>query len=162
MGGYGMPLVWLAALVGFAVLEGITPSALVSIWFSAGALAALITSAVTDRLWIQIAVFLAVSCICFALLRPLVRRFITPRTERTNSDRLLGQEAVVMQEIDDVAGTGQVNVQGRIWTARSAKGEPILKNMRVKVLRIEGVKLIVEPLTAANAEKGDENGETNS
>ena len=85
---------------------------------------------------------------CFALLRPLVRRYVTPRTERTNADRLIGREAVVTQQIDNISGTGQVRVGGQIWTARSENENdpPVEPGVKATVLRIEGVKLIVQPV----------------
>ena len=93
-------------------------------------------------------VFLLLSCLCFALLRPLVRRYVTPRTERTNADRLIGREAVVTQQIDNISGTGQVRVGGQIWTARSGNENdpPVEPGVKATVLRIEGVKLIVQPV----------------
>lgn len=148
MGDNMLMLLWLVALIVFAGAEAATPTALVSIWFALGALGALITSAITHSFWIQLVVFLLVSCLCFALLRPLVRRYVTPRTERTNADRLLGQEAEVTEAIDNVSGTGQVRVGGQVWTARteSEHGAPLMPGARVTVLRIEGVKLIVQPM----------------
>ena len=119
MGDNMLMLLWLIAMIVFAGVEAATPTALVSIWFALGALGALIASVVTHSFWIQLVVFLLLSCLCFALLRPLVRRYVTPRTERTNADRLIGREAVVTQQIDNISGTGQVRVGSQIWTARS-------------------------------------------
>ena len=69
-----MPVVWLAALIVFALIEGAVVSNLVSIWFAAGSLAALIVSLFSDFLPAQIAVFLVVSVICLALVRPVATR----------------------------------------------------------------------------------------
>lgn len=142
---FGIPpaLIWLGALILFAVVEALTPSALVSIWFSVGALGALIASFITQNFWIQLAVFLVVSCVAFALLRPLAKKYFTPGTQRTNADRLIGQEAIVTETIDNLAGVGQASIGGQIWTARGDDNTPIEAGTRVQVLRIEGVKLIV-------------------
>ena len=78
-----------------------------------------------------------------ALLRPLARKYFTPGTHRTNADRLVGQEAVVTETIDNLAGAGQASIGGQIWTARGEDNTPIEAGARVQVLRIEGVKLIV-------------------
>ena len=123
--------------------EALTPSALISIWFSAGSLGALIAACLTGNIWIQVAVFLVVSCAAFALLRPLARKYFTPGTHRTNADRLVGQEAVVTETIDNLAGAGQASIGGQIWTAWGRDNTPIEAGARVQVLRIEGVKLIV-------------------
>ena len=148
MGDNMLMLIWLIAMIVFAGVEAATPTALVSIWFALGALGALIASVVTHSFWIQLVVFLLLSCLCFALLRPLVRRYVTPRTERTNADRLIGREAVVTQQIDNISGTGQVRVGGQIWTARSENENdpPVEPGVKATVLRIEGVKLIVQPV----------------
>lgn len=138
-----MTVIWVAAMILFAALEAATVGALVSIWFSLGALAALIVSCFTPNFWVQLAVFLVVSCAAFALVRPLVKRYVNPRTQRTNADRLVGQEAIVTETIDNLASTGQASIAGQVWTARGEDNTPIEAGARVKVLRIEGVKLIV-------------------
>lgn len=141
--GLSLPILWLIALVIFALAEAATVS-LVSIWFAAGALFSLVVSLFTDNLVIQIIVFLAVSALCLALVRPLARRHFRPRAHATNLDRFIGMEAVVTEPIDNLAATGQVQVSGQIWTARSEADEIIPKGTTVTVLRIEGVKMIVQ------------------
>lgn len=138
-----MTVIWVAAMILFAAVEAVTIGALVSIWFALGSLAALIVSCFTPNFWVQLAVFLVVSCVAFALVRPLVKRYINPRTQRTNADRLVGQEAIVTETIDNLASTGQASIAGQVWTARGEDNTPIEAGTRVKVLRIEGVKLIV-------------------
>ena len=140
-----MPVVWLAALIVFALIEGAVASNLVSIWFAAGSLAALIVSLFSDFLPAQIAVFLVVSVICLALVRPVASRWLNPRSQPTNADRLIGQTALVTEAIDNLAAQGQVTVSGQVWSARSDGEEQIPAGARVTVLRIEGVKLIVRP-----------------
>lgn len=139
-------IVWLLAIILFAVVEAVTVTALVSIWFSVGALAALIASFLTGNFWVQLFVFLIVSCGAFALLRPLARKYFTPGTQRTNADRLIGAEALVTETVDNLAATGQVSLKGQIWTARSEDAAPLEPGRRVEVLRIEGVKVIVRPV----------------
>ena len=136
---------WLAALVVLAVLEGVTVT-LVSLWFALGALAALITSFWVDNIWIQFAVFLAVSLVTLLLIRPLARRYVTPRQVATNADRAVGAEGIVTQAIDNRSAQGQVTVSGAVWTARADPEAPIPEGTLVRVLRIEGVKLIVTPV----------------
>lgn len=141
-----LPLFWLIALVVFALIEAATPTALVTIWFAAGSLVSLILSFFLQSFWVQLAVFLVVSCLCFALVRPLARKYFTPKTSPTNADALIGQEAVVTQIIDNLSASGQVQLRGRIWTARGETDAPIEIGQKVTVLRIEGVKLIVCPM----------------
>lgn len=139
---------WAAAVIVFAVAEGLT-AGLVSVWFAAGALAALIASACTDSILIQMIVFLAVSLAALLLLRPLARRALTGRRVATNADRVIGAEGVVTLTVDNLNAQGQVSVAGRVWTARAEGGELIPARTKVRVLRIEGVKLIVAPCACA-------------
>lgn len=139
---------WLVALVVLAVLEGVTVT-LVSLWFALGALAALITSFFVDNIWIQFAVFLVVSLVTLLVIRPLTRRYVTPKQVATNADRAVGSEGVVTQTIDNRSAQGQVTVSGTVWTARSESEEPIPEGTPVRVLRIEGVKLIVTSIKQA-------------
>ena len=133
---------WLIALVALAVLEGVTVT-LVSLWFALGALAALITSLFVENIWIQFAVFLVVSLATLLVIRPLTRRYVTPSQVATNADRAVGAEGIVIQAIDNRKAQGQVTVSGAVWTARSESEEVIPQGAQVRVLRIEGVKLIV-------------------
>lgn len=141
-------IAWLIALVVFCVLEAATVG-LVSIWFAAGALIALFASFFTGNIWIQFAVFLAVSFLCLLAMRPMARKYITPRRQATNADRVIGAEGMVLEDINNLKARGQVKVQGNIWTARTEDDRPIPKDTTVRVLRIEGVKLIVAPLQEA-------------
>lgn len=77
--------IWLGLLVLFGILEAATV-ALVSLWFMAGSLAALIAALCGAGLPVQVGVFLVVSALLLACLRPLVRRYVTPRITATNAD----------------------------------------------------------------------------
>ena len=142
-----LKIVWLALLVLFAAAEAVTVG-LTSIWFAAGALAALIAALLGGALWIQITLFLAVSLLCLAAVRPLAKKLLNSRVEATNADRVIGAEAQVTEDIDNIHGKGAVVVRGMTWSARSEDGNPITAGVRVRVLRIEGVKVFVEPLAA--------------
>ena len=137
-------VIWLALLILFAVAEGISVG-LVSIWFAAGALVALLTTFFTANIWIQISLFLAVSLIAMVILRPLARKYVFPTVVPTNADRVIGHEAVVTEDIDNLTGKGVAVVFGVAWTARSDSGAPIPKGTTVTVKRIDGVKLFVAP-----------------
>lgn len=114
-----------------------------------GALAALLTSLFVDNIWVQFGVFLAVSLVTLLAIRPLARRYVTPKQVATNADQAVGAEGLVTQTIDNLNASGQVSVKGAVWTARTEDESVIPAGATVKVLRIEGVKLIVAPLSAA-------------
>ena len=139
-----MAWVWLAALVVFAIVEASTVT-LVSIWFVGGSLAALITALAGGPLWLQATLFLAVSVILLLSLRPLLRKFYTPKKEQTNAPANIGKLAVVTEDIDNIYGKGAVKLSGLVWTARSESGQTLHVGDVVRVTRIEGVKLYVEP-----------------
>ena len=136
--------VWLARLLFFAVAEAAT-IALVSIWFAAGALAALLATIFTNDIWIQILLFVVVSAVTMAVVRPLARKYVLPHRVPTNADRVIGREGVITQAVDNLAPAGVVVVAGMAWTARSDSGENIPEGTVVTVRRIEGVKLFVAP-----------------
>ena len=138
-------LVWLGLLILFAVGEAVSVG-LTSIWFAAGALAALVCALLNGPLWLQITLFIIVSILCLLAVRPLAKRYLNGKVQPTNVDRILGEEAQVTEDIDNIQGRGAVTIGGITWSARSQNGETIPTGALVKVLRIEGVKVFVEPV----------------
>lgn len=145
-------IVWLVLLLLFAGGEAATVG-LTSIWFAAGSLAALIAALLGGAMWIQITLFLAVTLLCLAAVRPLAKRHLNNQVERTNADRAIGQEALVTEDIDNIHGKGAVIIRGVTWTARSEDGADIPTGTMVRVLRIEGVKVFVERAAAGAASR---------
>ncbi len=138
-----MQWVWLALLVIFVITEIITVQ-IVTIWFALGALAALITSLVTDNLIIQIAVMLLVSVVSLLGTRPFVKKLMKNKIQPTNADMYIGQEGIVTEEINNLHGTGSAKIRGSVWTARSSDDTiTIPKDTKVTVDTIQGVKAIV-------------------
>lgn len=138
-------LFWLSLVIIFSALEGVT-AALVSVWFVAGALAALLTALAGAGIQLQMLVFALVSLLALCAVRPICSRLLTPNgMTPTNADRLIGKEGVVLEAIDNLAAQGQVKVAGQQWSARSATGEAIPAGSTVTVMRIEGVRLFVQP-----------------
>ena len=137
--GMGTTVLWLAAMIILLVVEGMAPG-LVSIWFALGALAAMIGAVCKASLPIQIVLFILVSVLALIVTRPLVKKYVNAKVQRTNADSIIGQECVVTEQIDNLAETGAVKVAGKLWTARTADSTVIPKETRVVVERIEGVK----------------------
>jgi len=144
--------VWLGAIVVFGVAELITEG-MVSIWFVAGALAALAASMIDLPVSVQVLAFVIVSAIALAASRPLVRRFLNRPGIPTNADRIVGMTAQVVEPVDNEKASGAVYVDGKTWTARSTDGHSIPAGTQVQVQRIEGVKLIVNVLIGMEAVK---------
>lgn len=141
-----MIYVWIAAMVGFLILEAIIPG-LVSVWFAIGSLSAIIAAALDAPVWIQLAVFAAVSVVTLLATRPLVKKYINSRTTPTNADAIIGLECIVTEDVDNIRGTGAANVGGRVWTARSTDDDVIISSgSRAVIKSIAGVKIIIEPV----------------
>ena len=136
--------IWLAAMIILLVVEAMAPG-LVSIWFAIGALAAMISSMFKAPIWLQLIWFIVVSIVSLLLTRPLAKKYVNSRAVPTNADMAVGQDCIVTEAIDNVLGTGAVTVGGKVWTARMAETDgKAAKGAILRVVRIEGVKLIVE------------------
>ena len=141
-----MIFVWLGLTIVFAVIEGATAQ-LATIWFALGSVAAFIVAVCgVKSVIVQVIVFAAVSVISLIATRPLVRKIIHKKVEPTNADRSIGETGVTVTEINNLLGTGEVNLKGTTWTARSSTENVIPKDSQVRVISIEGVKLIVEQI----------------
>ncbi len=118
---------------------------LTTVWFAGGALAATLASLVGLPLMIQIILFLVVSGLLLFFTRPIAVKYFNKDRVRTNAESLVGRQAIVISEIDNLQGIGQVNVGGMEWSART-RDENITMPVGtvVVVLAIDGVKLIVE------------------
>ena len=131
---------WFCAFICLVFIEIITVN-LVTIWFALGAVAAIITTFFTDSIVIQTVVFIVVSIISLLATKPIMKKFKTFKITPTNSDRVIGKMGEVTIKIGKNS-YGEVNIFGNTWTAMS--DNPIDVGKKVKVLAIEGVKLIVE------------------
>lgn len=142
--------IWVCLMVVFLLVEASTVT-LVSLWFAAGSLAALLVSALGGSLMWQNAVFILVSAVLLMALRPLARKYLTPKRTRTNVDSVIGSMGLVTVAVDNVQAEGQAKLGTMVWTARSTSGERIPEGTLVRVDRIEGVKVFVTPVkTPAN------------
>ena len=139
-------IMWMGLLVLFLIVEAACPLHLVSLWFAAGCLAALGVYFLGAPLWLQITVFLVVSCALLAALWPLSKKYLKPRLTATNVDSVIGSTGYVTTAVDNIHGKGQVKLGAMEWTARSTTGETIPEETLVRVDRIEGVKVFVTPV----------------
>jgi len=139
-----MTVVWLILLVVLVVIELITMG-LTTIWFAGGALAAALISIPGTPLALQILVFLIVSGILLYFTRPVAVKYFNRDRIRTNVESMIGRQAIVISEINNLEGIGQVNTGGMEWSARSSYHNVVLPaGTVVTVLGVDGVKLIVE------------------
>ena len=138
------PLAWLIILVAMVLIEIFTLG-LTTIWFAVGALAAFFASLAGAGLHVQIILFFAASFVMLLLVRPWAQKHFNRERVRTNAQTLIGETAVVIEPIDNLKAQGRVAVRGQEWAARNVnEGEPLEKDVQVKVRAISGVKLVVE------------------
>ncbi len=139
-----MVYVWLGLIVAFIAVEAATVN-LVAVWFIGGSIAGLVCAVLGASVLLQFTVFIFVSALLLALLRPLLKKYLRVKPTKTNADRLLGQEALVTEDIDNLRETGAIRINGVLWTAKSALDTQIPAGSRVIIARIEGAKVYVKP-----------------
>ena len=135
-------IIWLVLMVAFLIAEGATV-VMVSLWFAVGALGAMVASLLGAPVWLQVSLFLVVSALLLAALRPMVRKHFTPKLSKTNVDAIVGSKGYVTADIDNISATGTVKLGAMEWTARSSAGTVIPRGTLVQVDKIEGVKAFV-------------------
>ena len=138
-------IVWLVLMVAFLILEACTVM-MVSLWFAGGALSAMVVAMLGGEIWLQCVVFVAVSALLLLSLRPLTKKYFTPKLTKTNVDAVVGKTGTVTERIDNVHASGTVKLDALEWTARSSDGAPIEAGTQIRVDRIEGVKVFVTAL----------------
>lgn len=139
-----LSLIWLAVLFVCIVIE-VGTMGLTTIWFAGGALVSAILAMLNAPLWAQVTAFFVVSLVLLIFTRPVAMRYFNKNREKTNIDSVVGKEAIVIGEIDNLQGIGRVQVDGKEWTARTqANGVQIPVGTVVVVQKVDGVKLLVE------------------
>lgn len=136
-------ILWIISLIVFIIIETATVQ-LVTIWFAAGSLCALIAEVFDAPVWMQMSIFVVVSALSLIATRPLIKKLRNKPPISTNADSIIGLEAIVTEEIDNIAAKGRVEVNGMSWSARSENNEIFSVGKEVVILKIEGVKLIVK------------------
>ncbi len=148
-------IVWAAVFAVMLVVE-LATSGLVSVWFCAGSLVALILAVCNVGVVWQWVAFIGVSLVTLALTRPLAKKLLKKKTTPTNSDRIIGSRGLVCEVIDNLKGSGSIKVEGLVWSARSVDESVIPEGTYVTVERIEGVKAVVKPCEEQAEETGEE------
>ena len=139
--------VWLGIFV-LAVIIEVATAGLATIWFACGAFVAFILAVLkVDIVW-QVVAFVVISLLLLAFTRPMAKKYLNRKTEKTNVlDKIIGRTALVTEEINNILATGKVTVDGMPWTARSTDPDgTIPAGKEVVIEQLMGVKLIVKPL----------------
>lgn len=138
-----MVVVWLVILI-LAIFIEVFTMGLSSIWFAGGALVAVIAAALSLPVWLQVILFLVVSILLLVFTRPIAVKYFNKDRIRTNVESMVGRQAIVISEIDNLQGIGQVSVGGQEWSARNEEdGKTMAVGCVVEIVAVSGVKLIV-------------------
>ncbi len=138
-------LLWSVLFIVSIVFELITPTALVSIWFSIGAIFSLIAAYFQLNLTIQLIIFFTISLLCVIAIRPLAKNYLRGNVVATNADRAIGKHCHLLKEIT-IDSLGEVKVNGVTWNARSYNQQAIEKDCLVEILAIDGTKVVVKKI----------------
>lgn len=139
-----MLYVWLILLIVFILIELFTMG-LTTVWFAAGAVVAAIAAAFHAPVVVQVILFLVVGMVLLIFTRPIAVRYFNKDRIKTNVESMVGRQAIVISEIDNLEGIGQVTVGGQEWAARSTNEDVRIPVGTVVIVRaISGVKLLVE------------------
>ena len=140
--------IWLI-LAGIFFIGEIATTGFLVFWFGVGALLAMVSSIFTTSIILQTVIFVISSTILILATKPFVKKFVDIKTTNTNAYSIIGKNALVIKEIDPIHSTGQIKVDGEVWSAESQNSEVIPKGSEVKVIAIEGVKAIVKAVKIA-------------
>ena len=139
----GFVIFWIVVLIISIIVEAVTLG-LAGIWFAGGAIVAGLVAILNAPLWLQIILFFMVSLLLLAFTRPIAVKYFNKERIRTNVESLIGRQAIVTSEIDNLQGIGQVIVGGQEWSARSyEEGKHLSAGAVVNIVAVSGVKLIV-------------------
>ena len=137
--------VWLI-LAGVFVIGEVLTSGFLIFWLSLGSLIAMVVSFFTDNIIIQTTVFLISSVILILATKPLVKKFANTKTVKTNAEAIIGKKGLVTKDINSINSTGQVKIDGELWSAIGKDDVDIKRGTEVEVDKIKGVKVIVTPI----------------
>ncbi len=141
-------VVWLIIVILLGIIEVSTVN-LVSIWFIASGIVSLFVSLITDSFLLQFGIFVILGIILMLMTRSTLVKMLSQNKEKMNLERIIGMNGIVTEEIKKNA-VGEVKVDGKLWSAIAEKR--IKQDEEVKVLSIDGVKLVVEKVAEEKEE----------
>lgn len=136
--------IWLIFAGIFLIVEAMTAGFLI-FWLSIGALLTMIVSFFTSNILIQTSVFVISSVVLIFATKPFVKKFTDIRTVKTNVYSVVGKIGIVTSDINSIEGSGQIKVDGELWSAIGKDDINIPKGTEIEILEIKGVKVIVSP-----------------
>lgn len=140
--------IWLTLCAVFLLVEIFTVSFLM-FWPGIGAFFAFIAAVFNANVSIQIGIFAISTTIMIIFMKPLAKKiFKTNKEVPMNNKSIVGKTGIVIKEIDTLESTGQVKVNGELWSAFTEE-KKIKVGTEVIIEYVEGVKLKVKSLNKA-------------
>lgn len=137
-------VIWLILFIAFVIIE-IATMGLATIWFAGGALLATIAALLSAPVYLQVTLFMVVSIVLLIFTRPIAVKYFNKDRVKTNVEGMIGKQCIVISEIDNLEGIGQVTVNGQEWSAKAAdEAAKIPVGAVAEVVAVSGVKLVVE------------------
>lgn len=135
-----MTLIWVAVLIVAVIIDICTSSALF-IWYGIGAIVAIILNNFNFGVTTQVVAFAVVGTILTLIFYPIFKKKVKELPKTTpQEEKYIGQEFIADHDIDE---NSQVKINGTYWAVTN-EGEKIKKGQRYKIIRIEGIKLIIK------------------
>ena len=143
MGNY-QAIFWLILTVALAVIE-LATLGLITIWFAIGSAVAMLVALLGGNIWAQLISFIIVSTVILVTVRPIASKHFNRNIKKTNIDAIIGRKLIAKTDIDNIKGTGKVDMDGSTWLAVSSIDNIVIPaGEEVKVVAVQGAKLIVE------------------
>lgn len=141
-----MPYIWIGIIV-FALILKVHTFTFFPVWFIPSAFAAFILSLFKVRVWIQVIIFFILTLISLVFSRIILKKLVKHKNSNipnfARNDSLIGENAIVTEEINNYKNTGTIRINGLIWEAQAEDDDIIYEiGLVVIILRIEGVRLI--------------------
>jgi len=145
MFGIKIWFIWFILAALFIVGEIFTAGFFI-LWFGVGAAAAGVLALLgLGPIWQWLA-FVVVSGILVAVSRKFANRVTKEQPPGIGADRFVGMVGMVLEDINNLNNTGRVRMNKEEWRAESEKDDIIPKDTKVKVIKVDGTHLIVQPI----------------
>ena len=146
--------IWLILAGIFVIFEMIIPTDFLIFWVGIAAALTSICSAFIDNITIQILIFCIASILLIFCTKPFIRKFMkNSENIHTNAYSIIGKKGIVISKINNIEGTGQIKMDGEVWSAKSFADEDIPENTEIEIVEIDGVKAVVKETTQKEEDK---------
>lgn len=147
---YIMIGVWIVFIIVTIIIE-IETLDLISIWFTLGAVGALIAAALDADLLIQVGIFISISILLLLATRPLAKGMSKKQRIATNADRVVGMIGIITKEVTPYQ-LGEIKVDYSLWRATNLNNQTFEVGEKALIKAISGTKLVIAKITSGTDE----------